>query len=94
MCEYCDKRKNIKINPSPLHEEYQPDSAVIMDGGMVLFKNHLAFGSMDFDYCPMCGRKLVGYFEYGGHTVRAYYTMRDGYMNKGILGEDDCNERN
>lgn len=59
MCEYCDKRKNIKINPSPLHKEDQPDSAVIMDGGMVLFKNHLAFGSIDFDYCPMCGRKLV-----------------------------------
>ena len=93
MCEYCDKRKNIKINPSPLHEEDQPDSAVIMDGGMVLFKNHLAFGNIDFDYCPMCGRKLVGCFEYGGYTVRAYY-MEDGYANKEILGKDDCNERN
>lgn len=66
MCKYCDKGKNIKINPSPLYEEDQPDSAVIMGDGMVLFKNHLAFGSIDFDYCPMCGRKLVEYLEYGG----------------------------
>ena len=48
MCDYCDKRKDIKINPSPLYEEDQPDSAVIMDGGIVLFKNHLAFVSIDF----------------------------------------------
>ena len=84
MCEYCDKRKNIKINPSPLYEEDQPDSAVIMDGGMVLFKNHLAFGSIDFDYCPMCGRKLVDYLEYWGYIVRANI-IRDTYVNKGIL---------
>lgn len=58
MCQYCNNRKDIKINPSPLEKEKQPDTAFIMDKGIILLKNHSAFGYIEINYCPICGGKL------------------------------------
>lgn len=58
MCDFCGKRKDIRINPSPLDIKEQPDMALIMDRGIVLLKRHRAFGYMDINYCPICGKSL------------------------------------
>ena len=59
MCDFCNKRKDIKLSNSPLDKELQPDTAIIMDKGLVLLKNHRAFGFFDIKYCPFCGEKII-----------------------------------
>lgn len=58
MCKYCEFPRDIKISNSPLDKELQPDTAIILDKGIVLLKNHRAFGFFDINYCPFCGEKL------------------------------------
>ena len=58
MCKYCENKSDIKINPSPLDKERQPDTAIIMDKGIVLLKRNVAYGYIDINYCPICGRKI------------------------------------
>lgn len=58
MCNFCSKRKDIKINPSPLDKSNQPDTAIIVDRGIVLLKQDRGYGYIDINYCPFCGNKL------------------------------------
>lgn len=58
MCKYCEFPRDIKLSSSPLDKELQPDTAIILDKGIVLLKNHRAFGFFDIKYCPFCGEKI------------------------------------
>lgn len=58
MCSYCKNRKDIKVYPSTLDVENQPDTAILMDKGLILMKRHTAFNYMEVNYCPICGEKL------------------------------------
>lgn len=58
MCKYCKNRKDIMVYPSPLDAESQPDTAILMDKGLVLMKRHRAYGYIEINYCPICGEKL------------------------------------
>lgn len=58
MCSYCEFPRDIKISNSPLNQELQPDTAIILDKGIVLLKSHKACGFFDINYCPFCGEKI------------------------------------
>ncbi|GAA0081340.1 hypothetical protein [Clostridium sp. CTA-6] len=67
MCKHCEGifGKDIFIKESPSYKETQPNKAQIVQlendkPGIVLFKNSLAQGYFDIEYCPKCGRKLLG----------------------------------
>lgn len=58
LCQHCENRKDIKINPSPLEKEKQPDTAILMNKGIILLKRNEGFGYIQINYCPVCGREL------------------------------------
>lgn len=65
MCKYCEGEfgKDINIKESPNDKETQPNKAQVIQlkgdaPGIILYKNHLAQGYFDIEYCPKCGRKL------------------------------------
>lgn len=60
MCDYCREPigKDIDVNKSPLLVENQPDKAFIMSSSIMLLKNSTAYGFIDVNYCPFCGREL------------------------------------
>ncbi|MHB9924793.1 hypothetical protein [Clostridium botulinum] len=67
MCKHCEGifGKVIDIEESPDFKETQPNRAQIIQlkndkPGIVLYKCGLAQGYFDIEYCPKCGRKLLG----------------------------------
>ena len=65
MCKHCEGiyGKDIDIKESSNCKETQTNKAQIVQlkgdkPGIVLYKNGLAQGYFDIEYCPKCGRKL------------------------------------
>lgn len=65
MCKYCEGiyGEKIDIEGSPICKEEQPNKAQIVqlkddEPGIVLYKNGLAQGCFDIEYCPKCGKSL------------------------------------
>lgn len=58
QCKYCLCKKDIIVNESPSELAGQPNRAIIMGDGIVLLRYGSAFGYMDINFCPMCGKKL------------------------------------
>lgn len=65
MCKYCDGTygKEIKLQKSEWGKETQPSEAQVVNfkgdiPGIVLYRNGLAQGYFDINYCPICGREL------------------------------------
>lgn len=66
MCEYCESHAEFNVVPMDVGDAMTPTISINYRSELSIFTDSREFGEPDdywtvpINYCPMCGRELVG----------------------------------